>query len=133
MFEQGREYKRSELHDRYGGSRQSGISTPSEHPFIFLFTSDSGELYGYQDGPRSDGTYEYTGQGQVGDMEFKLGNKAIRDHERNGKTLHLFKKSRKSYVRYVGEMRYTSHRFVENVPDRNGRSRRAIVFLLEPV
>ncbi|BBO25695.1 hypothetical protein AltI4_00830 [Alteromonas sp. I4] len=44
MFEVGKEYhRRTDLHEKYGGQRQGGISTPQNYPFIFIFTSDSGE------------------------------------------------------------------------------------------
>ena len=49
MFEVGEEYRRRELHERYGGQEQGGISTPSQHPFIMLFWGDTGEQYGYKD------------------------------------------------------------------------------------
>ena len=35
----GKEYKRKELHDFYGGQRQGGIATPREHPYIFIISS----------------------------------------------------------------------------------------------
>ena len=35
----GKEYKRKELHDFYVGQRQGGISTPKEHPYIFIISS----------------------------------------------------------------------------------------------
>ena len=37
------EYKRKELHDNFGGQRQGGISTPRNHPLIFIFTNN--EMY----------------------------------------------------------------------------------------
>jgi 5-methylcytosine-specific restriction enzyme A len=47
-FEVGRAYRRhTELHGRYGGQQQGGISTPTGYPIIFLFTGASGEMYGY--------------------------------------------------------------------------------------
>lgn len=51
MFVIGKQYSRArDIHDQYGGTRQSGISPSGTHPFIFLFTGDSGEAYGYEDG-----------------------------------------------------------------------------------
>jgi hypothetical protein len=52
-FELGRTYnRRDDIHARFGGQRQGGISTPSGVPYIFLFTGESGEQYGYGwDGP----------------------------------------------------------------------------------
>ncbi|MDA1382649.1 MAG: hypothetical protein O3A22_01995 [Bacteroidetes bacterium] len=57
---------------------------------ILIFSSDAGKLYGYKDRWTEDDYFLYTGEGQVGDMEFKKGNLAIRDHEQNGKKLLLF-------------------------------------------
>ncbi len=130
MFEAGRLYKRKEdLHGKYGGQAQGGISTPASHDLILVFTSDAGHNYGYEDHFRPDGVFLYTGEGQVGDMEWVRGNVAIRDHAKNGKTLHLFEYIRKAYVRYVGEaICIGSH--VEQRPDRNGNPRNAIVFHL---
>jgi 5-methylcytosine-specific restriction protein A len=132
MFEPGREYRRRELHRKYGGQEQGGISTPKDQPFLLLFSSENGELYGYNDGWLPDGSYRYTGQGQIGDMVFKFGNKAILDHEKNGKTLYLFETTRKAFVRYVGRMRYAGHEMKKNVPDRERRPRTAIIFRLLP-
>ena len=80
MFIQGQIYRRSHLHDQYGGQRQGGISTPADQPFIFLFSSEAGEQFGYSDGWDEDGVFLYTGEGQRGDMEFVRGNLAIRQH-----------------------------------------------------
>jgi hypothetical protein len=41
-FVPGKGYRRRELHEQYGGQRQGGISTPSDHPIIFLITGKSG-------------------------------------------------------------------------------------------
>lgn len=94
-FEPGAIYSRArQIHDVYGGQRQGGISTPRSAPLIFLFTGETGDQYGYRDGPRDDGIFAYTGEGQSGDMEFVRGNLAIRDHIRNGRDLLLFEKLR---------------------------------------
>ena len=78
-FEVGQTYnRRQDIHDEFGGQQQGGISTPTA-PFIFLFTGEMGEQYGYEDG-WSDGVFLYVGEGQRGDMEFVRGNKAIRGH-----------------------------------------------------
>lgn len=50
LFEVGRLYsRRGDVHAKYGGSGQGGISPCKSHPLIFLFTGQSGEQYGYQD------------------------------------------------------------------------------------
>jgi 5-methylcytosine-specific restriction protein A len=90
-FEVGKIYDRQrDIHARFKGQEQGGISTPAGTPFIFLFTGETGEQYGYKDHWTDDGVYLYTGEGQVGDMEFVRGNKAIRDHSANSKDMLLF-------------------------------------------
>ena len=125
----GEVYRRVDIHDQYGGQRQSGISTPSSKPFVFLFSGKQGAEYGYEDGQKDDQTYLYTGEGQVGDMVMLRGNRAIRDAADNDKTIHLFEYERPGHVRYVGEMIYTGHHYAE-MPDRTGHLRKAIVFEL---
>lgn len=128
-FTVGQEYRRRDLHASYRGQQQGGISTPSEYPMVLLFTGDTGEQYGYSDDFQQDGTFWYTGEGQVGDMEMVRGNRAIMDHEANGKTLHLFESVRTGWVRYIGEATYLGHHDA-TAPDRNGTPRRALVFEL---
>ena len=131
MFEIGREYKRStEIHGRYGGQGQGGISTPKNSPFIFVFTSDAGEQHGYRDEYREDGVFWYTGEGQVGDMKMASGNKAILEHAQNNKTIHVFEYTKKSYVRYIGTAECLGYH-EEIRPDREGNDRSVFVFHLD--
>lgn len=124
----GKEYRRRDLHAEYGGQQQGGISTPARHPIIFLFSGPSGERYGYTDGWKGR-RYLYCGEGQVGDMSFTRGNKAIRDH--GDKEIHVFEQIGGGLVRYVGEFRYDCHHIREGT-DTQGRKRRMIVFELVP-
>lgn len=133
MFEPGKEYRRTtEIHDIYGGRRQGGISTPTDEKIIIIFTSDKGHLYGYEDGFREDGLFMYTGEGQEGDMSFVRGNKAIRDHQQNGKTIHLFEETRTGHYRYVGECISRGYHWSTG-PDyeKKNTDRKIIVFHLE--
>jgi len=132
MFILHEKYNRKELHGSYGGQSRGGISTPSEHNFIMLFTGESGRQYGYKDRWSEDGLFLYTGEGQVGDMEFIRGNKAILEHAEQGKDLYLFEYVARGYVQYLGQMvcrGYEKH----NAPDRDGNDRQVIVFKLAPV
>jgi 5-methylcytosine-specific restriction enzyme A len=134
MFEVGRVYnRRSEIHEPYGGQRQGSISTPRDWPFIFLFTGESGEQYGYRDGWDDNGIFLHTGEGQQGDMEFARGNLAIRDHALESKDLHLFQAlGRSQGYRYLGRFACSTWEFREGV-DVNGDERRVIVFhLIQP-
>ena len=133
-FDIGRRYVRSsDIHDRFGGSRQSGISVSASYPAIFLFTGRSGAQYGYADSWTDDGTYLYTGEGRTGDMAFTRGNRAIRDHLANGKDLHLFETAGKGDpCRYVGTF-ICAGWHQDKGPDWNGTTRNAIVFHLIPL
>lgn len=133
MFVPGQVYhRRSDIHEKYGGQEQGGISTPRNHPYIFLFSSDSGEAHGYHDGwlDANQGLFRYSGEGQRGDMQMLRGNLAIRDHVTNGKELHLFEKVSNGRYQYVGEMEYVEHEIEERVVDTDGHTRKAIVFTL---
>jgi 5-methylcytosine-specific restriction enzyme A len=128
MFVRGEVYKRTELHARYGGQRQGGISTPKDRPLIFIFTGESGIKHGYQD-YWEDGVFNYYGEGQTGDMKMLRGNRAILQHEVEGKVIHLFRIVRKGWVRYECEATYLTH--AERAgEDGEGNPRRALVFQL---
>ena len=62
-------------------------------------------------------------------MPWVRGNAAIRDHEKNGKTLHLFEDAGRGHVRYVEGASCIGHH-IEVAPDREDNPRRAIVFEL---
>ena len=128
-FRPGRYYgRRKDIHDRFGGQEQGGIITPKNHPVIFLVTGDRGLEFGYNDRFRPDGIMEYYGEGQRGDMSFIRGNRAILDHQEDGKSLLLFR-NLGGRLQYLGSMRYAGHR-IESAPDIEGEIRKVIVFLL---
>lgn len=131
MFQVGKIYnRRADIHSAYGGQQQGGISTPSQKPFIFIFTSDAGESFGYHDHTGADDTFWYTGEGQTGDMQMDKGNLAIRDHEENGKKIYLFEYVKKAHVKFVGECNCVDLH-TEERPDKYGDLRRAYIFHLE--
>jgi len=132
-FERGQVYWRAEIQNMLGGQRYGGISTPQSSNYILLFTGEQGKEFGYADGWKADeGVFFYTGEGQVGDMQFTKGNLAIRDHVMNGKELLLFSQTdTPGYVTFVDEMILTGYHF-EVQPDLNGVERQAIIFELAP-
>ncbi|MBU1746991.1 MAG: HNH endonuclease [Chloroflexi bacterium] len=132
MFIPGQIYNRRHLHQLYGGQQQSGISTPSQHNLIMLFTGEQGSQYGYQDNWTDDGVFLYTGQGQTGDMIFMRGNRAVRDHAADGKDLYLFEYVQPGQVRYMGQMVCTGFQY-RQAPDREGNERRVITFELASI
>jgi len=131
-FEIGQVYRRSEIHKNYAGQQQGGISTPANYKLIFLFTGESGTQHGYSDG-WVDGVYCYFGEGQQGDMLWRGGNKALRDHWVDGKDLLLFQslKAPRSHVRFIGNFSVASWE-QRRAPDKHGVMRNAFVFNLVP-
>lgn len=128
----GQIYFRKDLVDLYGGQLQAGIWTPKEFPVVFVFSGDSGKAYGYTDG-WADGVYQYSGEGQLGDMTFTGGNKAILEHRKDGKDLLLFNDLGKGKgVRFQGLFECASWRKVDGL-DKNKQTRNIIVFDLVPV
>ena len=130
-FIEGNEYRRRDIHHEYGGQMQGGISTPANHPMIFLFTGEQGEIYGYHDGFQNDGLFWYTGEGQVGDMEFVRGNLTIRDSAITNKDIHVFEYLVRGsgMVRYLGMMDYVGHH-LSQAPDIHNNLRDVIIFEL---
>lgn len=132
-FEVGRVYiRRRDIHERFGGQHQGGISTPANHPVIFAFTGGTGRRHGYADHWTDDGVFCLFGEGQKGDMSFRGGNRAIRDHVPEGKDLLLFEMHGGGRVRFRGQFVCESWR-EETGEDTAGHPRRAIVFHLVPL
>lgn len=78
-------------------------------------------------------TFSYTGEGQVGNMTFTKGNRAILEHSQEGRALHLFRSKGKGQGQeYIGEFLYADHE-VTNGTDRNGEVRKVIIFRLVSV
>jgi 5-methylcytosine-specific restriction protein A len=125
-------YSRRDIHDVYNGQVRRGICTPREHPVVFAFTGENGKQFGYKD--RWEGSvFHYYGEWPVGngDMEFKGGNKALRDHLKNRKDLLLFEMlpKGKGQVRFLGQFECRGWK-LETISDMSGNERTAIVFEL---
>ena len=125
-------YKRSLLHDEFGGNRQGGISPSAKVPYIFIFSGKSGAQYGYKDRWDNHNIFTYTGEGQEGDMQFIKGNLALKDHLNRGKRIFLFEIEGGGLVKFISEMEfYDADYFV--TPDRNGKDRIGIQFFLKRI
>ena len=78
----GEIYRRRELHDAFGGSRQYGISPSSYGNQVLIFSNARGIDHGYEDGWDENNQYFfYKGAGQKGDQD-------IESSRHNGKLLH---------------------------------------------
>lgn len=126
-FIPGQLYRRSELHDQFGGNRQSGICPTSQYPYIFIFSGSRGKQHGYKDQWENPEVFSYTGEGQTGNMQFTRGNLALRDHQENGKRVFLFEYEQVGYVKFVSELTLFDADYYET-HDTNGDNRVGIKF-----
>ncbi|RYD63611.1 MAG: hypothetical protein EOP83_11760 [Verrucomicrobiaceae bacterium] len=137
-YEVGALYNRlQEIHGRYGGQTQGGISTPAQNPFVILFTGEAGPQHGYLDhweDEDGENIFHYYGEGQEGDMQDTRGNLAIRQHLQNKKRLLVFQSMGKSQpYRFLGEFRFIYAYEQQGIKDTKGNLRKAIVFKLKPI
>lgn len=134
----GDEVRRKELHRRYGGGGQGGISPSRTSPNVLIFSditagSQHGYIYDAWD-PLQPGLFHYTGEGQLGDQQIKSGNRAILDHAEEGRALRLFDGVRGD-VRYVGEFELANPAYDVRPAHESGgaKVRQVIVFHLQAV
>jgi len=97
-------YKRRDIHLLYGGNWRGGICPCKNFPYIFIFSGESGEQYGYKDQWENENIFSYTGEGKINDMQFIRGNLALRNHITNGKRVFLFISLGNGRVRFEGEL-----------------------------
>lgn len=132
MFVAEQIYRRKDIHDLYGGNRQSGICPSAKMPYIFIFTGSSGRQHGYKDEWLNEDVFSYSGEGQIGDMQFTKGNLALRDHLDTSKRVFLFEYIAKGAVKFVDELSFLDcDYFVTH--DSAGNDRNGIKFFFKRV
>ena len=132
-FQRGSRHTRQQVSDILGGSIQGGIITTRKTPVVILYSDSHGGQFGYRDEWKDDGFFHYTGAGQTGPMRMWKGNKAVRDHVKDRKSLMLFIETEEKRVyRFEGSMQYVDH-YEKEIPDSNGQLRTGIIFRLLPV
>jgi hypothetical protein len=129
----GDRLSRRDVHARFGGRQQGGISPSRESAVVMFFTDPvTGHQHGYYDGWDDDGLFNYVGEGQKGDQRLAQGNKSILQHRKDGRTLEGFL-ARGTEVTYLGEFELTDtyYRDAHETGDEN-TIRQVIVFRLRP-
>ena len=130
MFIQNQDYKRSELHDQFGGNRQRGISNCVNHPLILIFSNPDNDQQDVYIDEWKDKYFYYSGEGRVGDMTMSGGNSSIWNHEQDGKQIHLFEKTNRSgYWKYIDQLRLVDMNYYKNLDD-NDNERQSFQFVL---
>ena len=122
--------RRRDIHAVYGGNWQSGICPSSNYPYIFIFTGISGHQHGYEDGWDNPNIFTYTGEGQLGDMNFTRGNLALKEHLNQGKRVFLFSSVGGGFVEFISELEFFDAGYFET-PDREGNRRQGIKFFFK--
>ena len=122
--------RRGDIHSKYGGNWQSGICPSANYPYIFIFSGKSGKQHGYKDGWDNPNVFTYTGEGQLGDMQFTRGNLALRDHILNGKRVFLFESDSRGFVRFKSEVEFFDVDYFET-HDTSGQARIGIKFFFK--
>lgn len=122
--------RRADIHAHYGGNWQNGISVSAKIPYIFIFSGKSGKQHGYKDNWDNPDVFSYTGEGQIGDMKFTNGNRALRDHVNTGKRVFLFESLGKGLVQFIAELEVIDYGPV-NTLDTKGIMREGIVFFFK--
>jgi 5-methylcytosine-specific restriction protein A len=130
MFEKGKVYKRTEIHDKFGGSRQSGIAASAQYPYIFIFSDRTGLQHGYIDRWENENIFSYSGEGQVGDMKMVRGNLALKDHLKNQKRVFLFFVPKKSFAVFNCELELIDIDYFDAL-DRNKNPRIGIKYFFK--
>lgn len=128
--------RRAEVHLRFGGQMQGGISTSRTSPNVMIFADPvRSKDHGYDvfEGQQSDGSFHYTGQGQLGNMTLTGPNKRVLDAASNRDAIRLFLGD-PPWATYVGAYALGEPPFRwEQMPDRRGNMRKGLVFHLVPV
>ncbi len=135
-IEIGETLPRRELHARHGGAWYGGMEPAVASNSVFLFTNPSqGPAFGYKyDGWQPDGTFHYTGDGQVGTQNpAQGGNAALLAAASKGRTVRLFR-SGETLTTYLGAFELLDPPyFTAPAPDREGNLRDVLVFRLSPI
>ncbi|MFJ2868823.1 hypothetical protein [Kitasatospora sp. NPDC087314] len=143
---------RAEVGAAFGGALYGGIEPAPDSDMVLVYSDPKvGELHGYTfDGQAEDDDrgplYLYTGEGKTGNQQFTGGNKALRDHAADGRTLQLFvadgnvidqvtgRKKKGKRQRYIGQMILDPEQPYDRrrAPGTDGVERSVIIFHLRP-
>ncbi|MFF1542507.1 restriction endonuclease [Streptomyces sp. NPDC058291] len=131
---------RRDLHRRFGGTPQGGISPSTQAQMVMVFVTERPSPDD-STGWGEDGIFHFSGAGMNGDQEMTRGNLALLRHKEQGRTVHLFHQLRKHsdqsdrLYRYLGRFEVDSEQpyYIADAPDANGQMRTVIVFRLRPV
>lgn len=106
---------------------------PKEDCIVLISTVEEySDHFTYHDKWNFDDSYEYSGEGSVGDQSLTKGNRAIVDAAENGKPIYLYIKFGPQKYYPQGIMRFVKYKIVD-APDKNGDMRKEYVFILKRI
>lgn len=114
-FEVNKKYNRyDDIFLLYGGSYKQRMSSPKDHPFIFLFVSnESLECASSLDMFVDSNTFQFSGYSEKKKNNGGTYNSKIREHAKSCKRILLFigDKDRPNLFEYKGVFNYSDERF----------------------
>ncbi|WKK70539.1 hypothetical protein Q0F99_11785 [Rathayibacter oskolensis] len=132
----GTRMTRREVHAKFGGDWQRGISVPKDRRNVLVFTDPvAGAEHGYDvhEGLTPEGIFLYTGEGPSGDQELNYSNRTLRDADAAAIPVRVFAVDGTS-VTYVGLFAPDDPPYsVREVPSAGDTARTVLVFALLPV
>ena len=133
----GESFKRSELHERIGGSFRHGMTSANKGADFLLFhDEESNYRFGYDQwqGFQADGSFHYTGQGIKGDQKLTRSNLGLLRTNEKSLPIRLIE-SKGGICTYLGRFALGAPQYFEKLaPDVKKESlRKVFVFNLIPV
>ncbi len=132
----GEVLKKTEIHKKYGGSGQHGMtSCLNGTEFLVFHNEKKSREFGYDkwEGRQLDGTFWYTGQGVRGDQKLTRANKSLLEADLKGKPIRLFESVGTSTT-YLGQYVLGEPKYEEELaPDEIGDERKVFVFRFVPI
>ncbi len=133
----GESFKRSDLHELFGGSFQQGMTSANEKSDFLIFHDEvNNQEFGYDiwQGFQADGSFHYTGQGIKGDQKMSRSNLALLRANDQMLPIHLIESS-KGLCTYIGRFALGEPPYFEKLaPDiQGGNLRKVFVFNLIPL
>ncbi|MFF7613546.1 restriction endonuclease [Streptomyces lavendulae] len=138
----GEVVRRRDLHSRFGGTPQGGISPSIRSQMVMAFVAERpgpDDFTGWGD----DGVFHLSGAGMNGDQEMTRGNLALLRHKEQGRNVHLFHQLARRHddqdegkvYRHLGRFEVDAEQpyYVADAAGSDGMMRTVIVFRLRPV
>ena len=140
-FEVGQIVKKAEVHALVSGSGQHAMtSCLGKSAFLLFHNKERGKenCYDKWEGEQADGTFDYTGQGLVGDQKMTVQNLNLVKMAQEGKPIHFFytdsKKKTTPPYEYRGLVTLGNPMYEwKEALDTKGNLRKVIVYHLVPI